>query len=700
MQLGFVRVASRRLARRFRARQTTIPRCNTELRFESSQRRSIIEISLNEKPPSSPQTSQDQYDTSDVLHKPLFVDQKRLLLGKLKWSLFAENFDQATTHLASLVDLARQNGQKLDLIILKAFTTPGITDANAQLHAETVLSLPDDVLSDELRAKFVDSLFGSITHRRMSVTTVRHLATEVIPKFYPKWRKNHYYYAADLFSRCSEPNDLRPGMATDEIQRLYTSEASINELYTLVAQLVVRTPHAHLYYANFRFYATNGKNIDFWLSSLARVVVPAVLVHTPPRVFFLPNSRKVLENMYRDFKNYGDPRHEPLFHAAYDDLPTAFDSLMRLQKGGNIPDSVFIGLLNYATYRGNWTVHSDILREWQAAKFSGGMFFDLPIEYITHAVQDRFMAAGAAESAKTLEKLFQNRRDAFSNPATASLPFFKLIHLLCRHGAVKTALDVYNRWLKLPRHEFEATPGATSCYPPLIAQCIQQGKPEIALELAKQAQEFVVVDYGVDMINALILVWRKRGSFGNVWKYGVELSKSYLATCSLTEVNATLTSILKAFSDDAKQFPKAQAAWNEFVVNRHVLPDAITLSTYMHLLATRVSAMEALNFIKPHLEKPTGIPIVFAQSIAAIVRKASNQYFGKTEWEHPELGKRSKGPGNKNLTFQEKERFMKDFSLWYEYISQRESRRANPSPKNQHPQALSGEEDYRTANLH
>jgi hypothetical protein len=123
------------------------------------------------------------------------------------------------------------------------------------------------------------------------------------------------------------------------------------------------------------------------------------------------------------------------------------------------------------------------------------------------------------------------------------------------------------------------------------------------MELVKQAQEFIAIDYSADMINALILVWKLRGSFGNIWKYGVELSKSFLSNATHNEINSTLTNILKAFSYPG-QFPKAQNAWNEFVVNRRVVPDAITTACYMRLIAGNQSALAALDFAKPYLEKP------------------------------------------------------------------------------------------------
>jgi hypothetical protein len=195
----------------------------------------------------------------------------------------------------------------------------------------------------------------------------------------------------------------------------------------------------------------------------------AILIHTSPRFFNLADSIAVLETMYQDYQSHGDEIHEPLYHAAYNDLPTAITSLAALQKGGKATDVVFIGLLSYAVWKNEWTVHADLLREWQASKFSGGKFFELPIEYISHAVRDRFAAAGATEAAKTLENLLQNRRDAFAEPATASVPFFQLIQLLCRYGAVRTALEVYNRWLKLPREQFPLPIGAPSCYPTLIS---------------------------------------------------------------------------------------------------------------------------------------------------------------------------------------------------------------------------------------
>jgi hypothetical protein len=56
------------------------------------------------------------------------------------------------------------------------------------------------------------------------------------------------------------------------------------------------------------------------------------------------------------------------------------------------------------------------------------------------------------------------------------------------------------------------------------------------------------------------------------------------------------------------------------------------------------------------------------QSLAALVRKATNQHFGLTEWEHPMWSDRIKRVGTRYLTPQEKGRFMKDFTAWYDYI--------------------------------
>jgi hypothetical protein len=148
MQLGFVRVASRRAARPFRVGQATASRVKLGNGRVIVQRRSIINITLDTKIPSPPLASAGAFDTTGLLHKPLFVDEKRLLLGKLKWMLFTENVEKANEHLASLIALARQNGEKIDQLVLHAFTYRGITDLNAQRIAETVLSMPQDVLPD------------------------------------------------------------------------------------------------------------------------------------------------------------------------------------------------------------------------------------------------------------------------------------------------------------------------------------------------------------------------------------------------------------------------------------------------------------------------------------------------------------------------------------------------------------------------
>jgi hypothetical protein len=56
---------------------------------------------------------------------------------------------------------------------------------------------------------------------------VRRLGNEIIPKLFPQWKKNHYYWAADMFVRCSMPYNLKPEMATDEIQHIYKTEEDI-----------------------------------------------------------------------------------------------------------------------------------------------------------------------------------------------------------------------------------------------------------------------------------------------------------------------------------------------------------------------------------------------------------------------------------------------------------------------------------------
>lgn len=206
--------------------------------------------------------------------------------------------------------------------------------------------------------------------------------------------------------------------------------------------------------------------------SFAATVLQTALATIPLRLLYNQGIKSSLRFVLSTMRSYQGAHElqpaEVMFTSTYHQFDVALEQLKQLKSSQNLCPELFINLLQVSARDKDWNRHASLLKDWQAYEYSNGTFQQMHPEYIAQVIQGRFHLDGGDAARQALFELCQSRSDALNPPESASNPYMMLISLFIQHGDVKSAIQIYNTWLKLPREKFPV-PNKTTAISALIS---------------------------------------------------------------------------------------------------------------------------------------------------------------------------------------------------------------------------------------
>lgn len=244
----------------------------------------------------------------------------------------------------------------------------------------------------------------------------------------------------------------------------------------------------------------------------------------------------------------------------------------------------------------------------------------------------------------------------------------------------------------------------------------------MARELSRQSLEVLGADINILLLTSLIHIWKIDKQYEKIEEHGVVQAKRHFFFSSNFEKNALLSTLIKALSDK-EHAPLLKRIWRELADTpggsgfSFCVPDPISTCAYFQHLAKYESIVSAFDFMRPivsneyvgfqpkqiqtssfsfcwaflvlsHREK---CDIFYAQAISTAVRKYPGSIYRFSNWESPSLLQRTKpGSGKQRTLFpDEHAKFMKDFEMWYAWLSKRNKESQTQRQPEEQPTTLS-----------